>query len=134
MFPLSLARNKLKNYDYYNAKDRYKWYQDCRKHIIKKNGLLCEVGTKLHIHKDGSFSADKMQYDEKSKGYTLVTNSDLCNSSLTNKHFPIPQNSPYEHFDLPIRKPNSKPLSAEELDRLIFKIDQKEFQWKDVVK
>lgn len=113
-------------YDYNNAEDRYRWYDDVRKHITDNNGLMCNIGTKLYIHKSGKFSVVTIQ-SVKGGFYTAGYVHPKCLESLENKNFPIPSNSPFDSLILPIRDGRKKPLTKKELDEVIFNFDhQKE--------
>ncbi len=83
----------------------YRWYRDLHGYLGSVGGVLCEPGTALSFHMDGSITA--------------LSRDGTCLASLANLHYPLPKNAPINRLSLPIRRRSNFPLSHRALNQMV---------------
>jgi hypothetical protein len=83
--------------------DWYGWYMACRRYITANAGLQCNLGTPIHIYKNGQFDTPSQD--------------PYCLLSVRTKRFPLPTNTRLNMLILPVRSGAAPPASPEELQR-----------------
>ena len=83
--------------------DWYAWYLACRRYIASHGGLQCDLGTPIHIYKNGRFDTPSMD--------------PYCILSVRTKRFPLPRKTQLDMLILPVRSGSAPPASRDELRR-----------------